>query len=385
MKGFGRWAIIAVAALVAAALLLPGKTDYRGLPASTLSAGPAGAKALYRFLGAMGLEAVRWQGHDYQGLPDGTLWILTREPIPSLRLEALDRFLNRGNTVIGPLPAVGPLLEREGVTGIEESFAAPFEAWRPHGGKVISDGAHYLTGGPAPNAVYAVMFRNKKDLPVVARLASPEEMVGPPVIARWLAGTGQIVVLGADDIVRNDLIGEGENGPLLLDLAQHVSALAADEPQIFDEISTGVATKTWGELWGGLPYRFGLAQAGLALLVLLAAWLPRRWPVDPTPALSRRTTAEHLDAVARFWKLGRDPGLPLSELVLAASERAQRRGGAGPKPFVDWVAKLRPELEPRAVEVLSRAEALSATIPPVRAAREAAADLMRLEREAAQW
>ncbi len=370
MKGLGRWTVIGVAVLVAVALLLPGKTDYRGVPASSLSAGPAGAKALYRFLGAMGLEAVRWQGHDYQGLPDGTLWILSREPVPSLRLDSLDAFLNRGNTVIGPLAAVSPLLEREGVTGIEEGLGASPNAWRAHGGELISDAAHYLTGGPEPSAVYAKMFRDK---------------VGPPVIARWLAGTGQIVVLGADDLVRNDLIGEGENGLLLLDLAQHVSALAHGQPQIFDEISTGVATKTWGQLWSGLPYRFGLVQAGLALLVLLIAWLPRRWPVDPTPALSRRTTAEHLDAVARFWKLGKDPGLPLEQLVLAASERAQRRGGVGPKPFVDWVAKLRPELEARAVEVLTRAEGLSATIPPVRAAREAAADLIRLEREAARW
>ena len=140
-----------------------------------------------------------------------------------------------------------------------------------------------------------------------------------------------------------------------------------------------------GQLLAGLPYRVGLAQAGLALLVLLLAWLPRRLPVDQTPALSRRTTAEHLDAVARFWKLGKDPGLPLSELVLAAGERALRRGGAGPKPFVDWVARQRPELEARALVVVTHAEALSATVPSAREAREAAADLMGLEREVAQW
>ena len=104
----------------------------------------------------MGLEVVRWQGHDYQGLPDGRLWILSREPIPSLRLESLDRFLNRGNTVIGPLAAVSPLLEREGVRGIEANFGP--RSPRPGAQRAESsspDDAHWLSGGPEPDAVFA--------------------------------------------------------------------------------------------------------------------------------------------------------------------------------------------------------------------------------------
>jgi len=159
----------------------------------------------------------------------------------------------------------------------------------------------------------------------------------------------------------------------------------SNRPQIFDEIATGVAVKSMGQLFAELPYRYGLVEAALALLVLLLGALPRRALVDPTPAPTRRTTVEHLEAVARLWRRSKDPGLPLSELLAAMNERSAHRGGAGVSPFADWVARQRADLATRAAEVVARAEALSRGVPTVAAARAAAVDLMALEREASQW
>jgi hypothetical protein len=380
VKRVAPWLFGGVLLLAIFLLTLPSDTDFRGIPASSLSAGPAGAKALYRFFGAMGLEVRRWQERDYQGLPDGTLWILNRTPVPSLRVGELRDFLDRGNTVIGSFQALEPLLEVEklGSLSIDHSEAKRVEVLG--GKKLDSADSHGIGGDPDPDRIFATGTRHKDET--------------RNVVAGWHAGEGEIVILGADDIVRNDEIGLAENGPFLLDLASSagrnpqgmpLAFSSAGHPQIFDEVATGVGTKSVAALLAELPYRYGLLEGALALLLLLVGALPRRAPVDLMPAHRRRTTVEHLEAVARLWGLSHDPGLPLSEVLAAVNEHGRRRGGEGATPFVDWVKRGRAGLATRAAAAVQRADLLASGKPPAREAVAAAAELIALEGEASRW
>jgi hypothetical protein len=384
LKRVAPWLLGGLALLAVFFGMLPSEDDYRGIPASSRSASPSGAKALYRFFGAVGLEVRRWESRDYQGLPDGTLWILNRTPVPHLRIDGLREFLGRGNTIIGSFEALEPLLEAEGLGGLSKDLAETSRVHLPGDKELDSSDAHGIGGDPEPDRVFATGSRRKNDT--------------RNVIAGWHAGDGEIVILGADDIVRNDEVGLAENGPFLLQLARtagreghrppsHVSA--PGHPQIFDEVSTGVATKSFAQLLAELPYRYGLLEAALALLVLLLGALPRRAPVDPVPAHRRRTTVEHLDAVARLWGLTGDPGLPLAELLAHVNERSRRflhdRGAEGAAPFADWVRRRRADLADRAAAAVHRAELLAAGRPPAAAAQAAAAELIALEGEASRW
>jgi hypothetical protein len=332
---------------------------------TTYSPGPAGTKAFYLLLEQLGLPVVRLRRPDYASLPPtAALWNLSAAPIGAVERSALLDFVRAGGTF---LAGEGPMQKLM----VESSLGEPSFAWSKKklhsqsGLPVEADEAEEVQDLPAPERVYI------------------EGKDGYPVVAAWKVGKGRLVFLGIRGALANEEIGKGNNGSFFANLA-----FDSGTPQVFDEFATGLGDLKLSTVLLRAPYRFGLAQAVLAFAVLITSLAVRRLPARAPERIRRRQTAEHVDAVARFWERAGDVGLPLESLLRAASDRARRRLSlhTGEEAFVRWVSQIRPELASRAVALWGRASDLAAQASPSpERCRESAEQLARLEAEALSW
>jgi hypothetical protein len=358
--------ILAIVALLLVGLFVstePSDKKARGVAGSTFAAGPGGSKAFYVLLDELGQKPRRWRQPGYRGLPArSAIWFFGGESIGQLSALALADHVRGGGIVVGP----------------PETLRALFEHLKL-GTLHTGDATLPLKTALGPG------LESDKPVTVSANVLPDEVLVqadnGQSVVARWTVGKGSIIALGVPDIARNDRIGLAGNGVFLARLAYLLSP-----DNVFDEVQTGLGDTGLANLLLRVPYRFGVLQLFMALALLLLALLPRRFQAERAAPLRRRATLDHLEAVARLWSRARDPGLPLSELAAALAERARRHGGVGETPFVDWVAQARPDFRTAAQLAWARAQALlqEHSLAP-EAARNAAAELLGIEREALRW
>ncbi|HUB05359.1 MAG TPA: DUF4350 domain-containing protein [Myxococcales bacterium] len=369
MKRFVLPALVAVAAVVLAIGYWPKEpTDDSAWtdPDTTYSPGPRGTKAFYLLLQQLGQPVARLRRPSYWQLEKGAvLWNLSSSPLGAVERRWALEFVRRGGTLIA---GEDPLWKLMGEAGLGDP---DFEQRKSQ--PVSMDGLQLqverygvVAGGLAP--------------PDHIYLASAE---GLPAVAAWNVGLGRIVFLGIRDVARDDQIGKGDNGLFFAHLAYDGGAR-----QVFDEFGTGFGDQGIASLFAGAPYRWGLAQLAVALLLLLWAGGARRWPVALTEQVRRRQTSDHVAAVARLWARAGDAGLALEALLRAAADRARGRLGlaSGEDAFPAWVAAVRPELGGRARLAWDRARELARQKqPPMAGVRAAAEELARLEREALAW
>lgn len=367
------WPLAAVAGVALLVVgLLPRQPDADRswmAPATTYSPGPQGSKALFLLLGQLGLDVQRLRRPDYEHLtPGSVLWVLAREPFGRAERRGLILFLRRGGTLIAPPRALAAVLEEADLGGpgkprVLERRGPVSTSW---GTALELEGAPAsLEGAARPTEVYA------------------SAAGGEPVVAVWRIGEGRAVSLGVDQAARNGRIGLGGNGPFLAKLA-----FLLGRRHVFDEYKTGFGEGNLLTLAARLPYRWGLLQLALVGALALVSFARRRLPAEPPDPLRRRRTVDHVEAVARLWERGRDAGLPLRALLNAAAERARLRlgGASGGRPFVEWIARVRPDLASRAAASWEGAERLcDYTRPTLDEARRAAEDVKALEGEGLKW
>lgn len=335
-------------------------------PATTYSPGPRGSKALFLLFRQIGLETARLRRSSYGQLsPDTVVWVLTREPFGRAERPDLLRFLRKGGTVIAPPQALAAVLEEAqlGKPEQEEQSAPLVTAWGTD--LELESAPLSITGVADPIENYATAAN------------------GVPVVAAWQIGAGRAVSLGVDQLAQNGRIGKAGNGVFLARLA-----LALGKKHVFDEFKTGFGEGGLVTLFARVPYRWGIVQLALVGIVGLLAFARRRLPVEQAAPVRRRRTLDHVEAVARLWEQAGDAGLPLRAILTAAAERARIRlgGGANDRPFVEWLACVRPELVPSARDAWERAERLSIDLRPSPAeARRAAAEIKRLEQKGLRW
>ncbi len=332
---------------------------------TTYSPGPSGTKAFYLLLEQLGLPVIRLRRPDYASLPPtAALWNLSAEPIGAVDRSALLAFVRAGGTF---LAGEGPMQKLM----VDSSLGDPTFAWsekKRHsesGLPVEADEVQVVRDLPIPDRVYLLA----KD--------------GGPVVAAWRVGKGRLVFLGIRGALTNEEIGRSNNGSFFANLA-----FDSGTPQVFDEFATGLGDLKLSTVLLRAPYRFGLAQAVMAFAVLIISLAVRRLPARAPERIRRRQTADHVDAVARFWERAGDVGLPLESLLRAASDRARRRLAlhTSEEAFVRWVSQVRPELASRAASLWGRASELAGQPSPSPAScLESAAQLARLEQEALSW
>jgi hypothetical protein len=356
---------IGVACLVVLGLLPHEQREDRAwrAKATTFSAGPSGAKALYLLLDRMGLEVERLRRPAYEQLsPDQVLWVLAPEPFGRSERRALLRFVENGGTVVGVPEALAPLFEAAKLCD-----PCTLTSARTPDVTLVREGVTLDLGEP-PRRLEGLSA--PKTVHVIANDDSP-------AVASYEVGRGQIVTLGIGRLAHNNHIGAANNGRFLARLA-----LDLGPRHVFDEFKAGFGDGDLASLLERVPYRWALAQLGLAGLAWLFGVGPRRWPAQPVALVKRRRTLDHVEAVAHFWRRAGDAGLPLSALLKALDDRARLRGSDGPTPFLSRVLRARPELSEHARASWARAEALAqGPQPRPEDARAAAATLLALDPE----
>jgi len=340
----------------------PNPADLWPLPATTRSPGPKGTKGIYLVFERLGLPVGRIEAPSYQGLPPAAaIWLLEDvAPVRRLAASRLAAHVAAGGTLVALARPLSAVLRETGAVKHGVKWGSG-QVKSSAGNLLGSVDWALLEGMGAPARVYATTER------------------GDPVVASWRSGRGRVVLLGAPSLLRNQRLAP-QGAVLLVRLALDL----APGPHLFDEFHAGYASA--GSIWDLLraaPYRFGLLQGAIALAVGLLALGVRRLPAEAPDAIRRRSTEEHVEAVARLWRRAGDAGLALQAILGAAADRARRRlgGAASATAFSTWVARARPERASHADDLWRRCQDLAQGRPTSAQACRAAAELVSLERE----
>jgi hypothetical protein len=147
--------------------------------------------------------------------------------------------------------------------------------------------------------------------------------------ACYRLGQGRLIVIADPRLVRNQYLAKADNAVL-------ACRLAADfgQPVIFNEFFHGLNVRG-NPLWLVSRFPYGLLAGTLLGSTLILAWRAARFlgPPIPTPAASRRTLAEYIEAMARLLNRSRRSGrYVLNEIRHGLLWRARHDLGLPPGP-----------------------------------------------------
>lgn len=367
----------------------------RPLVASSLSARPWGAKALFLLLQRSGLQAERGAPADLATFGAGdTLWSLAPGPPSPGLVRDLLALVHRGGSVVAPPRVVGALLARATLGGTVRALRA--HRTRTRWPLALDSGDETWSTIDRTQATAVDVFASTEaGEPLVAAWGlaprSPGEVGrlkrarAAPQGSSARSKRGRIILFGAPGLLENRLLGRGQNAAFVVRLAY-----ALGFRHRFLEPRADAGQRGLAELLVAAPYRWSVLQLALALVAALVVFGRRRYPIEPLPGPRRREAVEHVDAVARLWLEAGDARLPLRALLAALEHRARGRLAhqAIESPFVTWVGRVRPSWRARASTLWAEAEALLAASPSAslgaaaeRRARRVAAALAQLEKE----
>jgi hypothetical protein len=343
-----------------------GPGDERGvIVPTTYSSGPAGARGLYLLLEEMHFSVSRSRSADLGEAPaDAVLWTLADVPLDVTAAHELAQRVEQGGTVVLPAEPAEALFAALGVEGMKTEMvsgvikAHDCELDPKH--ELERRGASTLVGLDAPTRIWATIDNR-------------------PVVAEWAQGKGRVVLFEPVDLLTNRGLRE-------LPIAELAFTVARDlgPRHVFDESRTGFGEASAWTMVRSAPWRFGLIQLLLALLVTVSVLALRSMPLMTLPVPHRRETREHVEAVAALWRRHGDAGLPLSSLMRALELRSTHAGvkaGADPT-FVAWVRWRAASRTEEARLLWTRATVLAAHgRPPVGEIIAVAAQLRALEKE----
>jgi hypothetical protein len=327
--------VLLLAAVLLGAPLIGVSLPGAGGDRSSLDRGPEGSAALagvFRRLG-YSVESLRTGLHGLDRRPAGTVLYMPAAPgllPPPLMpgdVERIQRFLERGGTLVAAVSGPSPLLLGLGIEF--DSRARP----KPERGTGLAD-ARALPLLPDPLVGSAPLaIRGRGGFPAAR---PPEEVLyaadGVPVALRVSRGEGRAILL-ADPYVGSNA-GVGSGGNLDLHVAILGRYLAPSAPVLFDDLHAGAGDDAgvvaWARRAGFLP--------PLLLVVLLAVLYLWRAGVRfgaILPALDERAPRASIELVRAVASLFERAGLyPHSLAVVSRRFRRElaRRSGGGSEP-----------------------------------------------------
>jgi hypothetical protein len=281
--------LVIVVGAVLAIVLTPAPAPDNSNP-SSYATGNDGTYALYQLVGAVGGHAQRLAGSGFaSSLRSGSTLV---EAAPSTpfnpgQMRGLLRFVRAGGTLLYALdrPAIdAPVLA---ALGLREAGSIAGPSWHerlPLGGGpelVVQTGR---ATGLVPNGA--------NSLPVLGPSKSPVAVVES-------LGMGQVIVVGSEAPISNRLLRDRADGQFAL-LALRVRP---GSRVLFDEIHHGyTAGDGVGELLFGTPLGLAAVLAAVVLLLFLISSGRRLGrPLPPPELMSKRSTDDHLDALAELY------------------------------------------------------------------------------------
>jgi hypothetical protein len=313
--------LVILVGAVLAIVLTPASAPDNSDP-SSYATGNDGTYALYQLVGAVGGHPQRLSGSGFaSSLRSGSTLV---EAAPSTafspgQVRGLLRFARAGGTVLYALdrPTIdAPVLA---ALGLRKVGASAGPSWRER---------LPLGGGPE------LVVETGRATEVVSNGGNSLPVLGPsksPVASVESLGLGRVVVLGSEAPISNRLLRDHGDGQFAL-LALRVRP---GSRVLFDEIHHGyTAGDGVGELLLGTP--LGLAAvlaAAVLLLFLISSGRRLGRPLPPPELVSRRSTDDHLDALAELYaRTGDQRALAaryLEELRASGAQAPLRSGEGG--------------------------------------------------------
>jgi len=339
-----------LAAVLGSRRARPADTDPRR---STTLSGPAGARGLADALQRLGVTVERFRDRpgqlagDVEGI-DSTL-VLELDPSQPLSLwEAAEV-----QDVVGP--ATHLLAAGDGAGWLFRCFGYQFEPVAPPTPATRPGAA----AGPRDPAVTVVLRPTEGmaevdssrmgdatvaacDVPPVVRvdtvLATPE---GEAVILRLtLRNRGRVILVADGSLVENKSLRETAAGEIVLGLiVGRYRRVVVDEYHHGFQAVGSLSTVAWQWLWAS-PWGWGLWQLGLVGVVALAVAGLRLGPPLRLSRGQRRSSTEHVDALAAALAAARGHDVAVRLMVQGLRRRLSRTGTPMRTAVEPWLAHL---------------------------------------------
>jgi hypothetical protein len=280
---------------------------------TTYSAGPGGYKALYTWLKALGIWTRRWE-KDLRGLPPDAKVLLLIQPeiMPTGReIGTLKRWVRRGNTLVLAARPSHPVISAFGLNAdAEEPSVEDEKDLRVQPG-VYSQQVKKLHSQGIPG-----MASSRPD--VIFHIRNS----GRGLLAVIPEGKGRIIAMAAPELFNNMALRDGHHARLALNLLlPHLGKGRL----LVDEYHHGYGRV--GSLFEHLARSGGKAALLHGLLLLLTLWAAfgRRFgPQRPIVPVERRSSMEHLQAIARLFQRAGARDLAMGALLRWTEEAARK-------------------------------------------------------------
>jgi hypothetical protein len=370
------------AAGVALLLVFIWLTELRGVDetpesvGSTMSTGPRGAQALYRWLEKAGIHVSRSGTEDVFPPPDADLLFMINPngDFPEGQAGSVRHWVEDGHTLVlamsGQLSDLGlgsrgvhPMLNE---LGIDLVFSPGYSPTLPVSQPLFND---------PPVAQLHMPGSFSLMLPITGTLvlASTQGERGDrlPLAAMLKVGDGRVYMLAGEYPLSNIGLGEADNGAFVYNIVR----LAGGTAVAFDEVHH--STSQGGDIVALLtrnPWGWAIIYAALLAGTYLV-WSARRLgPPIPEPAPDRRRpTSDYVRAVAGLFRRARKPGYAAERYLRFLKRTLSRHAELDPyltdARFVQSLYErgrhsFNPDDMLRAIERLRRLEGVGEGRPP---------------------
>ena len=343
----------------------------RTAPLSTTDASSGGARGFYDVAARLGWPVSRLTTPYPRAFDSAAVYAVLdpREPLTAAEVHTLLDAVRRGAGLLAVLGDPGPLDDSLGLQHSDSGYSADTHAWTtcptfdPGDPVAMWFGADptlyrlWPTASKPWQAADTTVFVSVHRTHVTrsrARTTSASDTTLAPAAIGFTLGAGRVVALSDDDLLRNDVIRVCRWG-FGVAAIRELAWLSRDRhPKVvFDEYhmqgagTMDVPAIVWSFLTRTRPGN-AILQAIVAGLILLAAFGIRAVAPTTPKRIERRSTLEHVEALARAYAQARATRVATRRL-LRGLRRRHAHGvwrTASDERFLDAVAQRHPEVAP---------------------------------------